>query len=306
MTLPLTLVTGFLGAGKTTFINDLLLADHGQRIAAIVNDFGAINIDAELLAGAADAVVGLQNGCICCSLQGDLLRSLRLILAHQPPPERIVIEASGAADPRGILEVVLDPMLWSSISLDAVLCLVDAQDLADSPERAADPLWRAQVQHSDFAVLSKTAGLPPDALMALRAQLAPFRKQVVDLADAVPLALLCDPGADMVRASPAAGRVGAGRFSTVEWRHPGPLSQPRFQQALQQIAPGLLRAKGYVEFAERPGQVYLLQLVGRRASFRPVATPAEPGCRLVLIAEAAAFDPDAARAALDTTRQVLK
>ena len=76
MPVPILLVTGFLGAGKTTVVNHLLAHAEGRRIAAVVNDFGAINIDAELIAGASDGVVSLSNGCICCSLQGDLLRTL--------------------------------------------------------------------------------------------------------------------------------------------------------------------------------------------------------------------------------------
>src|SRR5690606_37910380 len=103
---PILLVTGFLGAGKTTFINDVLKADHGLRIAAIVNDFGSINIDAELLATATDAVIGLKNGCICCSLQGDLLRTLKRVMAEADRPELIVIEASGVADPRGVIDAL--------------------------------------------------------------------------------------------------------------------------------------------------------------------------------------------------------
>lgn len=82
MSVPVLLVTGFLGAGKTTFINSLLNSGHGMRIAAIVNDFGAINIDEQVLSGSADGVIGLKNGCICCSLQGDLLRTLRRLLRN--------------------------------------------------------------------------------------------------------------------------------------------------------------------------------------------------------------------------------
>src|ERR1044072_4917663 len=102
MPVPILLVTGFLGAGKTTVVNHLLANAAGRRIAAIVNDFGAINIDAELIAGASDGVVSLANGCICCSLEGDLLRTLSTLLRRDPKPDYIVIETSGggAAPPR--------------------------------------------------------------------------------------------------------------------------------------------------------------------------------------------------------------
>src|ERR1700743_3786401 len=95
MPVPILLVAGFLGAGKTTVVNHLLANAAGKRIAAVVNDFGSINIDAELIAGASDGVVSLTNGCICCSLEGDLLRTLATLLRRDPQPELIVIETSG-------------------------------------------------------------------------------------------------------------------------------------------------------------------------------------------------------------------
>ncbi len=103
MPVPILLVTGFLGVGKTTVVNHLLAHAEGRRIAAVVNDFGAINIDAELITGASDGVVSLSNGCICCSLQGDLLRTLAALLRRDPRPEFIVIETSGVADPSDIV-----------------------------------------------------------------------------------------------------------------------------------------------------------------------------------------------------------
>ena len=123
---PILLVTGFLGAGKTTVVNHLLAHAEGRRIAAVVNDFGAINIDAELIAGASDGVVSLSNGCICCSLEGDLLRTLATLLRRDPRPEFIVIETSGIADPADIVRNLMDPVIWREAPLETVLCVVDA------------------------------------------------------------------------------------------------------------------------------------------------------------------------------------
>src|SRR5438034_10992572 len=117
MPVPILLVTGFLGAGKTTVVNHLLAHAEGRRIAAIVNDFGAINIDAELIAGASDGVVSLSNGCICCSLQGDLLRTLAVLLRRDPRPEFLVIDTSGAADASEIVGNLVAPMLWREAPL---------------------------------------------------------------------------------------------------------------------------------------------------------------------------------------------
>ena len=304
MTTPVLLVTGFLGAGKTTVINTLLQGSHGRRIAAIVNDFGAINIDAELLEGAADAVIGLKNGCICCSLQGDLLRTLRLVLDHQPRPDHIVIEASGAADPRGIIQMVMDPVLWGAVGLDAVACVIDAQDLVEAPDRMRDPLWLAQMRHADFALLAKTADVPEDAMTRLRALLAVERKPAFDIdADGLPVDLLLGGGGAPTRAPPGPERVTADRFVTVEWQAEGAISLAAFQSALSQIAPGLLRAKGYLALAEHGGAAFLFQMVGRRASFAPLQPPPEGHrCQLVLIGERDAFDADGALAILDALK----
>src|SRR5438552_16228044 len=149
---PILLVTGFLGAGKTTVVNHLLAHAEGRRIAAVVNDFGAVNIDAELIAGASDGVVSLANGCICCSLEGDLLRTLAALLRRDPRPEFIVIETSGVADPSDIVRNLMDPMIWREAPLETVLCVVDATTPLATLN---DALLRSQLRAADVVALSK-------------------------------------------------------------------------------------------------------------------------------------------------------
>src|ERR1700733_9235262 len=153
MSVPVMLMTGFLGAGKTTVVNHLLAHAGGKRIAAVVNDFGAINIDAELIAGATDGVVSLSNGCICCSLEGDLLRTLATLLRRDPQPELIVIETSGVADPADVVRNLMDPVIWREAPLETVLCVVDATiDIT----KLDDALLRSQIRSADVIALSKT------------------------------------------------------------------------------------------------------------------------------------------------------
>ncbi|ADO42651.1 CobW family GTP-binding protein [Ketogulonicigenium vulgare] len=286
---PVIVVTGFLGAGKTTLINSLLRGDHGLRIAAIVNDFGAINIDAEILGDAADEVLGLKNGCICCALQGDFLRGLRLMLAQDPAPDLIIVEASGVAEPQGIVEVVQDPMLWGAVSLDLVLGVVDGA----APAQMHDPLWQAQVAQSDLLVVTK-ADLAVDDMREKLALMA--RLPVLDARDPLPF--------DLLLAQPRRAKVpqpksdhGA-RFTALEWAAEHPIDRAAFMEILTRTAPQLLRAKGILHFTDRPDRALLLQLAGPRASLTPFSAPTA-GCQLVMIGDADSFDREAAKATLD-------
>ena len=290
MAVPVLLVAGFLGAGKTTLINRLLADPQGRRIAAVVNDFGAIDIDAELLAGAADGLVSLKNGCICCSLQGDLLRTLTMILRRDPAPDAIVIETSGISDPEEILRALLDPVIFREAALDAVLCLVDARHLTDRPDLLEDRLCRAQLRAGDFLLVSKTDLVTAEELATLRRRLAAFKPERLVLEvqqGTVPPELLFSAGLHGPAApGRAPSRLSAPRFFTISWRRAGVLSLPRFQQAMGQLSGRLVRAKGILRASGQPGPL-LFQLVGLRATVAPAPADAAPGSRLVLISEVA-------------------
>src|ERR1700760_4950020 len=172
MAVPILLVAGFLGAGKTTVVNHVLAHAGGRRIAAVVNDFGAINIDAELIAGASDGVVSLPNGCICCSLEGDLLRTLAAILRRSPRPEAIVIETSGVADPADIVRNLMDPVIWREARLETVLCVVDA---TARPEALNDALLRSQLRAADVVALSKVDLVDAAGLEQIRKAIAAIK-----------------------------------------------------------------------------------------------------------------------------------
>lgn len=297
MSVPIVLVTGFLGAGKTTFINALLLNANGQRLAAIVNDFGSVNIDAALLESASDTVIGLKNGCICCSLQGDLLRTLRQVLSGAAP-DLIVIEASGVADPQGIIQALMDPVLFRAASLDSVLCIVDVEDLLESPARWDDPLWQAQIRAADLVQLSKVP-TGDDRVAAMIARLGTLTKAPVFGSDGSTLAVTDLIGRAGFRlTSDPRPVLDSGRFVSREWSCEHPVSLPRFQAVIGGLSGRLLRAKGWMRFSEKPGECVLFQMVGRRASLSPTDRPFQ-GCRLVLIAETGAIEAEDVARRLD-------
>lgn len=286
---PILLVTGFLGAGKTTVVNQLLANAEGLRIAAIVNDFGAINIDAELIAGASDGVVSLSNGCICCSLEGDLLRTLANILRRDPRPEAIVIETSGVADPADIVRNLMDPVISKAAPLETVLCVVDATAAATA---LADALQLSQLRTADIVALSKVDLVDAASRETIRAAVAAIKPAavVVDAAHGqIPAALLFpgDPDRAPALRDPGRRRPASDRFETMSWTSHQPLSLPGLQRAIGRLAPKLARAKGLFETLEQPGRQMLFQLAGGRATLASVGAP-PPGvlrARIVFIAE---------------------
>ncbi|EHM01349.1 CobW/P47K family protein [Acetobacteraceae bacterium AT-5844] len=305
MPVPVLLVTGFLGAGKTTVINHLLTAPHGRRLAAVVNDFGAINIDAELLAGNADGMVALQNGCICCTLQGDLLRTLSLLLRQEPAPEGIVIETSGVSDPAEIVRSLLDPVIWREAALDSVLCVADAQALSAQAALPEDTLWLSQLRAGDFIILNKADAVTPAQLAELRVRLStliPGRTILEGHHGRVPAELFFtdDLPAAPNRSVPAVPRFPTPNFESLSWTSERPLSLPRFQAAVSRLAPDLVRAKGILCF-DGQARPMLFQMVGQRATFG-AAPPPSPGAapvRLVFIAEIGRLQPDRVREMLE-------
>ncbi|MGX1166437.1 G3E family GTPase [Bradyrhizobium sp. USDA 372] len=289
MPVPVLLVTGFLGAGKTTFVNHLLAHADGRRIAAVVNDFGAINIDAELIAGASDGVVSLANGCICCSLEGDLLRTLATLLRRDPKPDYIVIETSGVADPADIVRNLMDPVILREAPLETVLCVIDA---GTPPSALDDALLRSQLRVADIVALSKLdladAGAGTRMREAIRAQRVPAVVVEANHGE-VPSALLF-PANDGRASTPrevGPKRPAEERFETLSWTSDKPVSLPGLQQAISRLAPKLARAKGLFETVEQPGRMMVFQFAAGRATLAPGEAPPQgvPRTRIVFIAE---------------------
>ncbi|HEV7324600.1 MAG TPA: CobW family GTP-binding protein [Bosea sp. (in: a-proteobacteria)] len=287
MPVPILLVTGFLGAGKTTLVNRILQQADGRRIAAVVNDFGAINIDAELIAGAEDGVVSLANGCICCSLEGDLLRTLANLLRRTPRPEAIVIETSGVADPEDIIRNLMDPVVWREAPLETVLCVVDAA----SPEvQLGDPLFLSQLRAADLLVVSKGDLIDKPSLDERCHALSQINRRAA-LVEApggdIPLDLVF-PEVGTARERPTRPkRPSIDRFESFNWTSSEPISLAGFQQVVGRLAPRLVRAKGFLATIEKPECRYLFQLAGGRATLAPL-DPDEQGrgdTRIVFIAE---------------------
>ena len=194
MKIPATVITGFLGSGKTTLIRHLLGAANGTRIALVINEFGDLGIDAEVLKGcgiegcAEDDVVELANGCICCTVADDFLPTMEMLLERPEPPQHIVIETSGLALPKPLVRAFNWPEIRSRVTVDGVVAVIDAPAVAAGrfaddveavrAERAADPaldhdaplaeVFEDQLRCADLVVLNKTDLLDAETLAEVR------------------------------------------------------------------------------------------------------------------------------------------
>ncbi|MDQ3675515.1 MAG: GTP-binding protein [Actinomycetota bacterium] len=295
MGIALTVVGGFLGAGKTTLLNRLLRSADGRRLALMVNDFGAINIDADLIESQQGEMISLTNGCICCGLSGEFMFALAGLRDREDPPEHVIVEASGVGDTNAILAYGDMP----GFAADAALVVADAETVRfrGQDADAAGPQITGQLRCADLVVLNKTDLVTPDELAATRA----WVREIVGPSTAIVDAAFGDVPSDVLLGArettrpPVPATAAARRDHCHEHAHPdyetwsweGQLAVhgAGLVEAIRGLPEGILRGKGSLHLREDPGNRYVLQLVGRRYTIkcdRPWDN-AGPSSRLVLI-----------------------
>lgn len=168
--IPVTVISGFLGAGKTTLVNHVLTHNTGGNIGVIVNEFGEVGIDGELIVADEDALIEIRNGCVCCTVRTDLVAGVKVLLERRDIKlDRLIIETSGLADPAPVLQTFLaDADLLDRVELESVVTLVDA---ANFPRQIDDGIAREQIAFADLIVLNKVDLLDTDALAPLERDL---------------------------------------------------------------------------------------------------------------------------------------
>ncbi|MCW3476437.1 CobW family GTP-binding protein [Limobrevibacterium gyesilva] len=272
--LPLTVIGGFLGAGKTTLVNHLLRTAT-RRYGVLVNDFGAVNIDAELIAARDGASIALANGCVCCSLGEDLGDGLDMLAARDPKPEHVIVEASGVSDPWRIAQLAL---IEPGFALEPLIVMADAGailgQLAD--RWVADTVER-QLAFAELVVLNK-CDMAADlaAVAAAIARIRPEARLVRTEHARLPESALRFQVAARAPANRLQADAPPHDFPTWHWRCPGPLDRERLRAVLEALPRTVLRVKGFCELGDAR-EPYLLQYAAERWAFTRCDTPAASG-----------------------------
>ena len=273
--IPLTIIGGFLGSGKTSLVNHILNNTHNKRVAVLVNDFGEINIDAKLIVSVEGETVSLANGCVCCSIRDDLLTEVLKLFAGDVVPEHIVIETSGVSKPISVAETFLNPATLSLVNVQNMITVLDADLVIDDQADYTD-LAYSQIAVADLVVINKTDLVSPKRLEAVRKKVADIVPRACILETTfgeVSLDLIFDD--QMSRAMESLREKNKlltphheyhhdQEFATWTFRSQAEWSFNALQRAVEHLPVGIFRAKGMVRLDLETDDYGILQVTGRR------------------------------------------
>jgi G3E family GTPase len=274
--IPVTIIGGFLGSGKTSLLNHIINNTHGKRFAVLVNDFGEINIDAKLVVSVEGETISLANGCICCVIRDDLLKEVTRLFERDPLPEHIVIESSGVARPVSVAETFFNPAVQHLFEVQNMITLLDADLVIDDQADYTD-LAYSQIAVADLVVINKTDLVLPQRLETVRQKveaIVPRARILETTFGVVPLELIFDD--QMSRAmesslreknkllTPHQEHHHDQEFATWTFRSQAKWSFNALQRAVEHLPKGIFRAKGMVRLDLETDDYGILQVTGRR------------------------------------------
>jgi G3E family GTPase len=304
--IPVIVIGGFLGAGKTTLLNYILRENHGVRAGVLVNDFGAINIDAKLVVGVDGDTVSLANGCVCCSIRDDLIPACLALVQRDHPPELLIVETSGVSEPSQVANTFMLPEIEHVMALDNILTVVDAEQFPGLLRGEMATLARLQVRDADMVVLNKVDLVNEKDLVAVKAllrEVTPGARILEADHGCVPLDLIMGSGthaANVRPGDPFRSHVHH-PFATWHWASDQPLSLPKLRSAIEGLPDSIYRAKGIVHLEELPSHQVVFQMVGKRYNIGDTEPwgSLPPRSEIVMIASQGGINNDALQLAFD-------
>ncbi|MGY2838405.1 CobW family GTP-binding protein [Thermostichus sp. MS-CIW-41] len=307
--LPVTIITGFLGSGKTTLLNHILNNQKGMRTAVLVNEFGEISIDAQLIVSSEEDLVELNNGCICCTIRDDIAESVLRLMERSDKIDYLVVETTGLADPLPVALTFLGPELRDLTRLDSIITLVDATNFA--PDLFNSNVAYSQIAYGDVILLNKIDLVEEAEIERLEKRIREIKEDARILRtvnSAVPLELILDT--DLFQASSLPqeeahdhdshdhhdhehdhdrhhshhSHIEADGFNSLAFESDQPFSLDAFQNFLNELPDAVFRAKGVLWFEESPER-HIFHLSGRRYTLSSDEWPRQPKNQLVLIGQ---------------------
>ncbi len=294
--MPVTIITGFLGSGKTTLLNQILQNKDNLKIAVLVNEFGDINIDEQLLISVESDMIELGNGCICCTINDGFVNTVYQVLEREEKIDYLVIETTGLADPFPIIMTFLSTELKFLTRLDAIITVVDAAAF-DAKHFDSDAALR-QIRYADMVILNKIDLATKDKINELKAfvkDIKPGFRILESEYSRVPLPLILDIGltqTDTYQAeipefrrnkSAFNNHLESDGFSFVSFKSARPFELEKFEHFLSQQLPShVFRAKGILWFQESPAR-HIFQLSGPRYDLQDDDWTTHPKNELVFI-----------------------